>query len=245
MTSVNVPPRLYDRLRHSRTGSTHLYLVRHGQTSGNTLRQLIGHTDIPLDELGLRQADEVGRAMRSVPLDAVISSPLERARVTAIAIAGHHGLPVELDERLKEMHFGDAEGLTFAEAAAKFPHLAELAADPLHEHFTWPGGDHRTTFHKKVFASLTELVLAHLDRHVAIVCHGGVISSFIAQLDGGSPNDYATYPVANCSITYLEVHAEGTTAHRLNDTAHLEIVETSVFNWVSSAQDNDNGEGSA
>jgi len=231
------PIRIYERLRHETPGSTHLYLVRHGQTAGNVAHQLIGHTDMPLDDLGLRQARQVGDRMRSIPLDAVVSSPLQRALVTAMEIARHQGIEVELDDRLKEMHFGHVEGLTMAEAVERYPAIMALHADPLDEHFGWPGGDVRSGFHDAVFATFTDIAVAHLGRRVAVVCHGGVIGSLLAQLDGGSPNDYAAYPVANCSVTHLEVHPEGTTAHCLNDIGHLEVVRTEPWSFTIPGDD--------
>jgi len=237
MVSIDVPPRQYDLLRHAQTGSTHLYLVRHGQTAGNVNHQLIGSTDMPLDELGLRQAREVGARMRTVYLDAIVSSPLVRAQVTATEIARHHRLEPLLDRRLIEMNFGHAEGMTMAEAATRFPELMRLRDDPLDEHFEWPGGDLRSRFHANVFATFADLAVAWRERHVAVVCHGGVIGSLLAQLDGGSPNDYAAYPIANCSVTHLEVHAEGTTAHLVNDIAHLEVVRTEPFSVTVAGPD--------
>jgi len=229
MVLVDPQSRLFTGLRHQTSASTHLYLVRHGQTSANVNHQLVGHTDIPLDDLGARQAIQVGVRMQSIRLDAIVSSPLQRARITASEIATHQRLDIVLDDRFKEMHFGHAEGLTMLEAVARFPELMALRDDPLNDHFAWPGGDMRSAFHQRVMAAFTEIAITHRDRHVAVVCHGGVIGSLIAQLDGGSPNDYAAYPIANCSVTHLEVHAEGTTAHLVNDVAHLEVVCTEPF----------------
>jgi broad specificity phosphatase PhoE len=193
---------------------------------------LIGHTDMPLDDLGVIQARQVGVRMREVRLDRVIASPLARARVTANEIARHHRLDLEIDPRLREIHFGYAEGMTIAEAAERFPELLRLRDDPLDMQFQWPGGEHRAQFHDRVLATFSELAGVHQGRHVAVVCHGGVITSLIAQLDGGSPNDYDRYPVANCSVTHLEVHISGTTAHRLNDFAHLDIVRTEPWTFT-------------
>ncbi len=232
MTSADAQIRIFERLRHATPGSTHLYLVRHGQTPGNVGHLLVGHTDMALDELGLNQARQVGLRMQSAPLDAVVASPLSRAHVTAAEIARHHDIPVTLDERLKEINFGHAEGLTMAEAVSRYPEVMTLHTDPLDEHFVWPGGDARSRFHAAVFTTFADIALTWQHRHVAVVCHGGVIGSLIAQLDGGSPNDYATYPVANCSVTHLEVGLDGATAHLLNDIAHLDSVRTEPWNFT-------------
>ncbi|HYI24921.1 MAG TPA: histidine phosphatase family protein [Thermomicrobiales bacterium] len=224
--SIDTELRTFSRLRHAQSVSTHLYLVRHGQTAGNVSHQLIGHTDMPLDDLGERQASQVGMHMRSIRLDAVIASPLMRARVTATEIARYQGHELLLEPRLREMNFGHAEGYTMVEAAERFPELMVLRDDPLNETFAWPGGDRRRDFHTRIFTTFEEIALRNTGRHVAVVCHGGVIGSLIAQLDGGSPNDFAGYPVANCSVTHLEVRSSETIAHRINDIAHLDVVRT-------------------
>ena len=229
---VESKARLFELLRHSERASTHLYLIRHGQTEGNVKHLLIGSTDMPLDDLGMRQAAQIGNRMSTIRLDAVVSSPLRRASTTAGEIARHQRLELTIDPRLVEIHFGHCEGLTISEAVARYPELMTVGADPLDEHFAWPGGDIRSQFHANVLATFTEIALAWPDSHVAVVCHGGVIGSLIAQLDGGSPNDIAAYPVANCSITHLEVHAEGTTAHLMNDYSHLEAVHTQPFTYT-------------
>jgi broad specificity phosphatase PhoE len=235
MISVNPTTRHFEGLRLTSDATTHLYLIRHGQTAGNVSHQLIGHTDMPLDTLGERQAREVGRRMRTIRLDAVVSSPLQRAKVTASEVAQHHRHDIAIDRRLMEMHFGFAEGLTMLEALERFPELERLRHNPLDEQFAWPGGDARDQFHANVFATFTEIAISYQQRHVAVVCHGGVIGSLLAQLDGGSPNDYETYPVANCSVTHLEVHAAGTTAHLINDIAHLEAVRTEPWRLIPDA----------
>jgi broad specificity phosphatase PhoE len=225
--------RQFETFRHEQDTFTHLYLIRHGQTEANLRHQLAGHLDIPLDELGVQQARQVGLRMRDVRLDAIISSPLQRAKVTASQVALHQRLDLVFEERLREIHFGQAEGLTLAEAAEKFPELLRLRDDPFDNQFGWPGGDVRADFHSRVFSTISEIAYTWQERHVAIVCHGGVIGSFIAQLDGGSPNDYEAYPVANCSITHLEVTSSGTKAHLVNDIAHLDVVRTEPFSYTT------------
>lgn len=224
-----IETRRFGGLRHAQEQPANLYLVRHGQTPGNVKHQLIGHTDMALDDLGVQQARQVGLYMRSIRLDAVIASPLVRARVTATEIARHQGHELRLDPRLREMNFGYAEGLTMVEATERYPEILVLQDDPFNETFAWPGGDMRRDFHDRIFATIEEIASGNAGLSVAVVCHGGVIGSLIAQLDGGSPNDYASYPVANCSVTHLEVRATETIAHRINDFSHLDMVRTEAW----------------
>jgi broad specificity phosphatase PhoE len=233
---------MFELLRHSNHASSHLYLIRHGQTAGNVNHVLIGHTDMALDDLGLLQAAQIGARMSAIRLDAIISSPLQRARITAGEIARRQQLELTIDPRLIEIHFGHCEGLTLVEAVERYPAVMSLHADPLDEHFTWPGGDLRSQFHANVLATFTDIAIAFQDKHVAVVCHGGVIGSLIAQLDGGSPNDIAAYPVSNCSITHLEVHAAGTTAHLMNDSSHLEAIRAEPLSYSTPKIDDCDGE---
>ncbi len=103
-----------------------IYLVRHGQTEYNRERRIQGHVDSQLTEVGVRQANAVGRLLRDLIRDTagwrIISSPLGRARATAEIIAGKLGnLPVELDARIQEMSWGSYDGRLRSEIEADHP----------------------------------------------------------------------------------------------------------------------------
>ncbi len=217
--------RALDLLKHPTQGETTLYLIRHGQTLANLNHQLVGTTDIPLDPLGERQARWVANRMRGIRLDALLSSPLHRARATAAEITSTTGLEPEIVPGLSEMHFGDAEGLTIEQVIMQFPKIAPVLDDIDDVAFAWPGGDSRTGFHQRVLATFLGILERYERQHVAVVCHGGVIGSIFAQIEGGSPNDFARYAVANCSITHLVVTPDHTEVHLWNETDHLEEVQ--------------------
>ena len=80
---------------------TTIYLVRHCEAYGNINRVFQGHIDSEISDNGRRQLERLTERFRDIPLDAVVSSPLKRAYLTAQAINGGRGLPVETDERLK------------------------------------------------------------------------------------------------------------------------------------------------
>jgi probable phosphoglycerate mutase len=103
-----------------------IYLVRHGETEFNRERRIQGHVDSPLTELGVRQAKAVGGLLRDLIREPdgwrIVSSPLGRARSTAEIIAARlGGLTVELDDRLKEMSWGEHDGRLRAELEAEHP----------------------------------------------------------------------------------------------------------------------------
>ncbi len=215
-----------DLLTHPTKGQTDLILVRHGQTAGNVRNLFIGQTDMPLDDLGERQAYEVGQRFRDISLDDLLTSPLQRARRTAEAIGNVTGLSPVVVPGLSEIHFGEAEGLTYAQVLEQFPELKDDLSDLEKLDFGFPGGETRETFYERVIATFLGIVERYEGRTVAAVAHGGVIGMFYAQLDPGPRNDMAKYAVANCSIGHLKIAPDHTRVELWNDTSHLtEVIE--------------------
>jgi probable phosphoglycerate mutase len=227
----NQPVRAYDLIKHPTRGETTLYLVRHGQTAANTNHQLAGSTDVPLDPLGEIQAAEVAEHFRTLPFDALLSSPLIRARQTAHMIgaaSGHDPVPIP---GLVEMSFVDAEGLTLDQAIAQFPELQKMTDDLDDLELGWPRGDSRRGFYERVTATFLGILERYVQQTVVVVAHGGVIGSFMAQVEGGNPSMFARYSVAICSVTQLRVTADQTEIHRWNEVSHLKTVDVRPFEF--------------
>lgn len=205
---------------------TEVFMVRHGQTDSNVAGLFHGATDVPLNALGLRQADLVAGRIRVLDrLHSVHASPLQRARRTAEAIASSTGLPLRLHDGLAEMNFGEAEGLTLAEMSDRFQEIAERFRDMSDRDVRWPGGESRREFHERVRNTLDEIVTSHAGERLVVVAHGGVIASLVAQVLGDDPNDWRRYTIDNCSVTHLELASSGPIAHLLNDVVHLEQID--------------------
>jgi ribonuclease H / adenosylcobalamin/alpha-ribazole phosphatase len=209
-------------LRHPAGGQTSLYLVRHGRTSGNVQQILCGRTDVPLDSRGEREAELVAaRIAEFVTADTLISSPLGRARSTAKAIAARTGLEPEIMDDLAELNFGDLEGFTLQRFAMEYPSLAVRFLDFEDHDVGWPGGETRVGFHTRVRNAFEDILTRYQNNSVIVVAHGGVLGSFIAEIQGVSPYDWRQFIIRNCSITHLEVANDGSTFHLVNDTEHL------------------------
>jgi broad specificity phosphatase PhoE len=209
---------------HPTGGRSEFYFVRHGRTEGNVRRILVGRTDIPLDELGYRQASAVADHVSSLPRpDVIVASPLLRARQTAHAIAERLALPVEVDPDIAELNFGEYEGWSFDDIQAHRPEFAEKFSD-LEFDTHWPGGERLSEFHLRVRSALDNLAKRYASHRAVVVSHGGFLGSLAAQLFGTPPNDWSRYQIQNCSVTHLEIAAERTIFHRFNDCAHLEAV---------------------
>ncbi len=100
--------------------STHLYLVRHGQSEGNLAHAFLGHTDLPLTELGHKQAEVASRFLTTLAPDAIYASDLLRAYYTAVPTAQKLSLPIEKCENLREIFAGEWEGALFDTIATDY-----------------------------------------------------------------------------------------------------------------------------
>lgn len=168
-----------------------LVLVRHGETAWNREGRFQGHHDIPLSELGRTQA----RALRTrleIPTHAhlfddahtaVVTSDLRRAHETAEIAFGGAGRTLHVRPALREFCYGVFEGLTRREIDERFPGTmaAWLQGDPA---FAIDGGESRAAVHARTYAAVNAFLAEVPQRHVIVVCHGGVMRQLLATCLG-------------------------------------------------------------
>lgn len=204
------------------TGETTLFLVRHGRTDSNVRGLLHGRTDVPLDDHGIIQAGCIAeRLVAEGPIDVLISSPLQRALVTARAIGSRIGLEPALVPELAEMDFGSFEGVALENLLIDHPEVAARMDDLDDTEAGWPGGETRRGFHDRVYAAFLAILSNHHAGRVAVVAHGGVIGSFLARVHNHPVDDWTTFHVDNCSLTHMAITERHTIVHAFNDVAHL------------------------
>jgi probable phosphoglycerate mutase len=158
--------------------NTTILLIRHGETDWNAARRLQGHTDIALNDAGLLQADALGRALAQMPLAAVIASDLLRARQTAQAVAGHHGIDLRIDSALRERCYGGFEGLQHAQIAKVYPQYYAAWQSRDIDAVMPPGermGESFRQFFIRSTAAIAHWAGQYPGRTIAIVAHGGVL----------------------------------------------------------------------
>lgn len=154
--------------------------LRHGQTDWNVRRWLQGWTDIPLNSTGLSQRERAAVLAEGRGIVAVISSPLQRAAQTGAYVAEHLGVPLELDERLKERGFGSFEGRTTTEICAGLG-LPEGAS--LIEHLP-EDAEPNEDIRQRVQAAVREGVQRYPQGRVMFSSHGSVFRTVDLLLCG-------------------------------------------------------------
>lgn len=201
--------------------ATRLIAVRHGETAWNRISRIQGHTDIPLNDAGHRQARQVGEAVAAEGVHAIYSSDLLRAADTARAIGKAAGVPVQLDEALRERHFGELEGLTHDEITARWPEDARRwrGRDPA---YGPQGGETLQDFHARCVGALTRLAQRHPGQTVVLVAHGGVLDCFYRAANGVDLSVPRSWTIGNATINRLLYSPDGLTMIGWADDGHLQ-----------------------
>jgi uncharacterized phosphatase len=152
---------------------TEIYLVRHGETDWNRARRIQGRTDVPLNDTGREQARRTAELLARRSWDAVLTSPLARARETAQIIAARLGLgePEEVPA-LVERNYGAAEGLDFAQIDARYPEGTEV-----------PGREPRSEVARRVMPELRRIAEQHPGAALVLVSHGGAIRAVLSEVE--------------------------------------------------------------
>ncbi len=191
--------------------STTICLVRHGETDWNYTRRYQGWSDISLNALGFEQARIVARAIAGEEWDAIVSSPLARARKTAEAIATALGVDdIAEDADLRERGYGEAEGLTLEEREAKWPGTE------------WPGLESWDVMADRAMVALDRIVERYAGQRVLVVCHGGVINAVLTRVSDGKHGSGITI-ILNTARTTLIHDGDEWKIETVTDASHLEL----------------------
>ena len=223
----------YPHVRHRFEGDTNFLLVRHGRTEANSRHVLQGRSDFPLDSLGLRQAALIAERIAALPpVEALVASPLLRARTTADIIGKRIGMEPVFLSGLAEMSFGDLEGHSYDEIAIVHPELFARMADIEDHDVGWPGGETRREFATRVMTAFNQLMDDYRLHRIAVVAHGGVLGSFLGQILGRPQGDPSLYDIANCRLTEVRVTAAHTVISLRNDIGHLAPIIDAAEEWL-------------
>jgi alpha-ribazole phosphatase len=159
----------------------HLLLIRHAET--DMTGRFCGHSDPELNERGHQQLTGVVDRLSECAIRRIYTSDLRRARQTAEAIASHYGIGFEVRPGLREIHFGQWEGLSWTEIEACDPVLAKIWAER-YPNSTAPGGESLQQFERRVLAESAFLFAAAAECPIAVVAHAGFIRVLLTNFYG-------------------------------------------------------------
>ncbi|MFJ1747582.1 histidine phosphatase family protein [Streptomyces sp. NPDC088116] len=185
---------------------TTLFLARHGETVWHAENRYAGVSDIDLTPRGVEQADGLGAWAAEARLDAIVTSPLSRARRTAAPSAVATGLDAVVEPELLELDFGIIEGRTIGELEASHPgEVAAFRRDPAAHPL--PGGEDPKAAAGRGAAALLRLADLHPGRRVLVVAHNTLFRLVLCRLLGIPESEYRrVFPgLRNCAVTELRV----------------------------------------
>ena len=197
-----------------------LLLVRHGDTeSGSTLRYW-GQSDVKLSAVGLKQAERLRDRLATEKIDAIYTSNLQRASVTAKVIASNHQSNVITCDELNEVNFGKVEGLTFDEVSRLYPEVAKLwVSRSLSLEF--PDGENFEKFNNRVSKFLSRLEKHALEETILVVAHAGPLRLLVCHLLGLELRHWRQFRLDLASLSIVETYSQGAILNLLNDVSHL------------------------
>ena len=153
---------------------TRLYLLRHGETENyNGVFKYNGHNDVDITKEGEKQLAAQAERLKALPLKAVYSSDLLRARKGAQAVAVEHGLEARPDKRLREIHAGRWEGLSYEELSRRYPGEEEQRFDDIVNYRIPGGGENLLDVQRRAIEAIDEVACRHRGEEIALVAHGG------------------------------------------------------------------------
>lgn len=177
--------------------------------------RFIGQLDVPLTREGRRQLRGLGQKMSRYRVDAIYSSDLQRARITAESVARARKMTVGVRPGLREMHFGRWQGLSWAEVEEQFPNLARrwVANFP---RGTIPGAENFSDFRRRVHRERAHLVKEHRGECVLVVTHAGVIRCLLARALGLHSRHLFRMAQDHCGLTVIDYLENGNEVRCIN-----------------------------
>lgn len=199
---------------------TSIYLIRHGQTAWNREEIFRGRTDVPLDEVGLKQAELAADYFKEIKIDAVYSSPLARAWQTAEKIAKPRSLQVEPLEGVIDMSFGNWEGHPHEEIKQIDPETYRQWREEPHR-ARLPGGETLDQVRLRAMAALEGVIQSGPDKTLVIVSHRVVNKVLICGILGIDNSHFWQIGQDTTAINLIQYRNGRYVLSLLNETCHL------------------------
>lgn len=199
------------------------YLVRHGETEWNRKGRIQGHSDVPLNDHGRRQAKILAKRLAGCKFSAVYASDLSRATETARAIVGDSEVPIKTDPDLREFSYGEWEGLTLEEVETQHPTTLADRIGMGNDAFAAPCGEDTGQVLDRVRHFFARTAKRHEDDEIIlVVAHGGSIRALLVCLLDLTDDRFWSSQVDCGSLSGISNQPSGRMLELWNDTTHLD-----------------------
>lgn len=173
-----------------------LIVARHGETLWNVQNKVLGRTDIPLNDVGIKQAEELAEDLNQFGIQVVYASPLERAAKTGKIVAERNGANFVVLEELIEQNFGVFEGIDRTDE--KYQQAKRKYA------MRYPEGESYFDVVARVYPLLFEIRKKNIDGTV-IITHGGICRIINSFFEAQSNEEFASFTMPNCGYKVYEL----------------------------------------
>ena len=174
-----------------------LYVARHGQTDWNVQNKVCGSTNRPLTDVGKEQAKALAERVKELDIDVIIASPMLRAMQTAGAVSLATGIPVMMDDRLREHDYGEFEG--FDRTKEEYWTQKYLFATK------FPKGESVLQLAHRVYSIIEDAKKAYPDKKVLFVCHGGVSRMIKTYFEDMTNDEFFHYSPENTFLAEYDL----------------------------------------
>ena len=175
---------------------------------------------IDLSADGFKQAEKLRDRLENEKIDVVYSSDLKRAVSTAEVVSSGHKAELVICPELREISYGDLEGLTFEEIKKKHPEVAESITN-FNLSLSFPGGESFTEFITRTLRFLDKLNEHTQEQTVLIASHGGPLTTLVCELLGIGQSHWRSFHIDNASLSIIHTYPNRGLLTLFNDTSHL------------------------
>ncbi len=208
--------------------SCRVYLIRHGETANAGQICFNGHFDVGLSPAGIEQFSLIAAALKNHPIHSVYSSDLKRTRICAEIVAEPHSLKPTTHPELRELCFGEWEGMSVQEINQKYPNELESRLKNI-ETFSVEGGESFHQLKDRVIPKFEEIVANHSNDSIVILVHGGVNRVILGHLLGIPISNIFRIQQEYGAINVIQFYADNNSVAELIGGNHRHIPEPPVI----------------
>ena len=202
--------------------TSRIYLIRHGETANAGDVCFNGHFDVDLSDKGRKQSILIAKALKNLPIKAVYSSDLKRTQIGAKFIADELNLSHIPCQELRELAFGDWEGLSISEVNRRYPDKLKERLQSI-ELFQVEGGESFFQLKDRVIPKFKSILANHPSDNIVILCHGGVIRTILAYILEISVKNLFRINQPYASVNIIQYYEDGDPVVDLMGGSHCNI----------------------